>query len=184
MYRRLLALYPRPFREEFGDDLVAFHDELAADLGRATAWRRTGLDLLITVPRYRLEHVMSEKHSTGVLYAVLAGLVVVGAAGFLTGLYPAALALVAAIVVAVAQRSQLARAIRTPDTDTRRHRLRLAGACALLFALTIVAWSWDIADDQLDAIGIVASLVGTAAMLGALVLLVAGLLTPRTPATV
>jgi len=184
VYRALLRLYPKDFREEFGPDLLAVYQDLAADRGLACARRRTALDLIVTVPRYRLEHLMSEQHSTTALYVVIFGLAALGALGFVTGFGPPALLfIVAAAVVAVAQRSQLARAIRTPDTDIRHRRFRAAGVCAAVFAASIGVWTWDIGDDSLDLAGVLASLVGTAAMVGAALLAVVGLLTPRTAAT-
>ncbi len=183
-YRALLRLYPKDFREEFGPDLLALHEDLAADRGLAFARRRTALDLIVTVPRYRLEQLMSEQHSTTALYLVIFGLAALGALAFVTGLGPPALLfLVAAVVVAVSQRSALAQAIRTPDTDVRHRRLRAAAICAAVFVACYGIWSWDIQDD-LDVAGVVASLLGTTAMIAAVVLLLAGLLTPRTPATV
>ena len=183
VYRALLRLYPKDFRDEFGPDLLALHQDLAADRGLAFARRRTALDLIVTVPRYRLEHLMNEQHSTTALNVVIFGLAALGALGFVTGFGPPALLfLVAAVVVAVAQRSQLARAIRTPDTDVRRRRLRAAGVCALVFVACYGIWTWDIRDD-VDVAGVLASLVGTAAIIAAIVLLLVGLLTPRSPAT-
>ena len=184
LYRSLLRLYPKDFREEFGPDLLALHQDLAADRGRAAARRRTTLDLIVTVPRYRLEHLMREQHSTTALYVVIFGLAALGALAFVTGFGPPALLfIVAAGVVAVAQRSQLARAIRTPDTDVRHRRLRAAGVCAGVFVASIAVWMWDIGDDSVDLAGVVASLVGTAAMIATAVLLLVGLFTPRSPAT-
>jgi len=182
-YRALLWLYPKDFREEFGPDLLQVHEDLAADRGLAFARRRTALDLIVTVPRYRLEHLMNEQHSTTALNVVIFGLAALGALGFLTGFGPPALLFLgAAGVIAVAQRSQLARAIRTPDTDVRRRRLRAAGVCALVFVACYGIWTWDIQDD-LDLAGVLASLVGTTAMIVTVVLLLVGLLTPRSPAT-
>lgn len=183
-YEALLRLYPKAFREEYGPDLVALHEELAADRGLAFARRRTALDLIVTVPRYRLEHIMSEQHSTTALYVIIFGLAALGALGFVTAFGPPALLfLVAAGVVAVAQRAQLARAIRTPDTNVRRRRLRAAAVCAVVFVACNGIWFWDINDDSLDLAGVLASLVGTAAMIATVVLLLAGLFTPRSPAT-
>jgi hypothetical protein len=64
VYRKLLRLYPSAFRHEFGVDLALHFDDLVAGLGTRRAWRRTAIDLFVTIPRYRLEHHMSEQHAT------------------------------------------------------------------------------------------------------------------------
>ena len=63
VYRSLVRLYPSAFRHEYGEDLVAHYADLVADRGARAARTRTALDLAITVPRYHLEHVMTEQHS-------------------------------------------------------------------------------------------------------------------------
>jgi hypothetical protein len=50
LYRSLVRLYPRSFRGDYGDDLVAHFAELVADRGARAAWTRTGVDLIVTVP--------------------------------------------------------------------------------------------------------------------------------------
>ncbi len=185
VYRSLLRLYPKEFRDEFGPDLLQIHRDLATDRGLAFARRRTALDLIVTIPRYRLEQLMSEEHSNTALYVVLVGLVAAGAVGVLTGIYPALVFVVAAAFVAVAQRSRLARAIRTPDTDVRHRRLRAATWCAAISVISVITYGWDLADDQISTASLLGhSLIGTTAMAATVVLLLAGLLTPRTPATV
>ncbi|HEY5699822.1 MAG TPA: hypothetical protein VIT01_20130 [Acidimicrobiales bacterium] len=184
VYRGLLVLYPRSFREEFADDLVQLHADLVADRGPTAARGLTALDLIVTVPRYRLEHLMSETKATTTLYVAIAALAVGGAMGVLTGLYPLVILLGAAVVLAVSQRAALARAIRTPDTDVRRRRLLLAGVSASVFAVSVVTYGWDLSDDEISSASLLAhSFVGTAAMIAMVILLIAGLLTPRSPAT-
>ena len=184
VYRALLRLYPKDFRDEFGPDLLALHQDLAADRGLAFARRRTALDLLVPVPRYRREPLMNEQHSTTVLYVLIFGLAALGALGFVTGFGPPALLfLVAAGVVAVAQRSRLAQAIRTPDTDVRHRRLRAAAVCAVVSVISVITYGWDLADDEISSASLIGhSLIGTSAMIATVVLLLAGLLTPRSPA--
>ena len=186
VYRALLRLYPKDFRDEFGPDLLQLHRDLAADRGLAFARRRAALDLIVTVPRYRLEHVMNEQHSTTTLYVIIFGLAAAGALGFVTGFGPPALlVLVAAGIVAVAQRSALAKAIRTPDTDLRHRRLRAAAVCAAVSVISVITYGWDLADDEISSASLIGhSLIGTLAMITTAVLLLAGLLTPRSAAAV
>ena len=72
-YRSLQRLYPRPFREAFGADMVLlFRDQLEDE----PAWRvcgRAGLDLLITVPIRHVEvHMTRTRTPALVLLASLA----------------------------------------------------------------------------------------------------------------
>jgi hypothetical protein len=137
-YRALVRLYPRDFRSEYGDDL----DQLFADLvdrdGAAAAWRRTVVDLAATVPRYRLETLMSSRRSTAALVAIIAGLVVgavaILAAGF--GLVAAVLLLLA-VGIAAAEHSRLARSLRPADRD-HRHRLWIVSAVLALVAIAVL----------------------------------------------
>jgi hypothetical protein len=55
IYRALTVLYPSEFRNQHRDDLVLLFDEMVADRGIGTATGRTMLDLIVTIPRYRLE---------------------------------------------------------------------------------------------------------------------------------
>jgi hypothetical protein len=59
MYRQAVRLYPREFREEYGDDLV---DLLCEQLRDERSWRvtvRTAVDLAITIPTRHLEASMN-----------------------------------------------------------------------------------------------------------------------------
>ena len=69
---------PLAFRREFGDDMLLLFDSLVADRGILAATSRTSLDLIVTVPRYRLETVMTDSRATQVLTATIAGLLVLG----------------------------------------------------------------------------------------------------------
>ncbi|MBA3743670.1 hypothetical protein [Sporichthya sp.] len=58
-YRGLVRLYPRPFRDEYGADMVAV---FGAQLRDEAAWRvctRAAVDLVLTVPTRRLEAHMN-----------------------------------------------------------------------------------------------------------------------------
>jgi putative ABC transport system permease protein len=54
VYRRLLSLYPREFREEYGDEMAGVYRDRAADEGPVRLWPALLGDLLRTAPR---EHV-------------------------------------------------------------------------------------------------------------------------------
>lgn len=143
VYRTLTLLYPEAFRDHYRDDLVQAHDDLVISLGPTRAWGRATVDLLITVPRYRLETTMTNRNSNNRVHVAIGTLIVLAAA--LTLDIGAAFALIPlglAIVLLVAQRTHLARSLRAPDTDLRRRRLVrsawLAGLSVLIIAVFIV----------------------------------------------
>jgi hypothetical protein len=178
VYRSLLRLYPRRFRGHYGDDLVQQFTDLVADRGVRAAWARTGVDLIVTVPRYRLESIMNERHSATSVNLGIALLASGGVLSLLIGLYPGLVLLLAGLVLAVAQRSTLAQAIRTPDTNRRRRRLAIGALLAVVFVSSFTAYlaligdTWTVRETVL-------TVIGTIAMIGAPVFLIAGLLTPR-----
>ncbi len=182
LYRSLVRLYPRGFRNHYGDDLVAHFADLVADRGARAAWTRTGVDLIVTVPRYQLEAIMNEQHSVTSVNIVITLLAAGGVLSVLTDLYPALVGLVllvAALALAFSQRSTLARAIRTPDSNRRRRRLGTGGVLTVVFLASYISLynpsrdRWAGGEQALIAIGVLA-------MVGAIVFLIAGLLTPRT----
>jgi hypothetical protein len=103
-YRRLTALYPRSFREEYRADLVALFTDQLHDGPAAGVWIRTIGDLVVTVPSQHLE-VQMKRSPGGFLTAaaiVVAQVSAVTAAVF--GFSPMAipLAVVAVLATAVA----------------------------------------------------------------------------------
>jgi hypothetical protein len=182
VYRRLVGLYPREFRRHHGDDLVQLFSDLVDDRGAAAAWTLTGVDLIVTLPRYRLETIMSQHHSATTLNIVIALLAAGGLASMLAGFSPGLVLLVAAAVLAVAQRSTLARALRTPDSSARRRRLTISATLIAVFVASYTSYilligdTWTVRETVLAAIG-------TPAMVGGVVFLIAGLLTPKGAAT-
>lgn len=181
MYRSLLLFYPRSFRRHYGDDLVQQFSDLVADRGVRAAWGRTVIDLIVTVPRYRLETMMNEQHIATTLFLGIALLAVGGVLSLLMDLpYLGLVLLVAALLLAVAQRSTLGRAIRTPDASSRRRRLVIAAALALVCAASLVSYGRAVSADDVSGVSlIVHNAIGVPAMVGAIVFLIAGLLAPR-----
>ncbi len=180
VYRSLIRLYPRSFRGHYGDELVEHFADMVTDRGARAAWTRTAVDLLVTVPRYRLESIMNERHSATTLNIAISLLVGAGFVSMLIGIYPGLVLVVAALAIAFAQRSTLARAIRTPNSDLRLRRLGIAGVLTLVFVVSYVTYSLLIGDHWTIRESLLAG-VGTLAMAGAIVFLIAGLLTPRGP---
>jgi hypothetical protein len=82
MYRALVKLYPRRFREEYGDDMVLMFREQCRDASARGARRRAAMDLAITIPTQHLEVVMhkSSRALVPLLYFAVA------LAGFVTAI--------------------------------------------------------------------------------------------------
>ncbi|HEY6531926.1 MAG TPA: hypothetical protein VIY72_06460 [Acidimicrobiales bacterium] len=73
LYRRVLWLYPRSFRDEYGDDMAQLLAEQLREEGAWRIWCRLAVDLVLTVPARRLEAHMTRPSSSAV--TVLYGLV-------------------------------------------------------------------------------------------------------------
>ena len=181
-YQLLIPLYPAAFRREFGGDMLLLVDSLVADRGILAATSRTSLDLIVTVPRYRLETAISDSRATQVLTATIAGLLVLGFISPMAGLpwWPSPLLILAGLGLTVANRTRLAHAIRTPDSSRRSRRLRLSALSAAVFAAAVVGYGVVIWDETASTLGLLLpSFLGTAALVCSAWFLVAGLLTPR-----
>ena len=178
LYRSFVRLYPRDFRREYGEDLVQHFNDLVSDRGLKSAWARTTVDIVATLPRYQMERLMTEHRATTALHISVA-LLIAGAVAVMTidSVIGVPL-LVGAIVYTVVQRGALARSLRVVDPGRRSARLRTAAVLGGIFVLTYgtfvltVGDAWTITDTVL-------ALIGTPAMFGAVGYLMAGLLTPR-----
>lgn len=186
-YRRMIALYPNELRREYGDDMEFVFNELIADRGLLAATTRTTIDLIVTVPRYRLEAIMTNTQATCTLNVAIAGLLALGAFGA-TALGTDGLAtwicvgmILAGIGLAIANRGRLARSIRTTNPSQRSHRLRLAALNAAIFAACQAAFLIVVSHAEgIGSLGLlIPSLLGTVALVGAVGFLLAGLLAPR-----
>lgn len=107
-YRALLRLYPRSFRQSYGDPMTQLFADRLRDIG-GRAWVETARDLLRTVPTQRMEAAMA-RLSPGARVGVLVALVV-GAVAASIGLGGGAvplLLLIAVVVVVVRHRSVMA----------------------------------------------------------------------------
>lgn len=184
-YRAVVGLYPEGFRSEFGEDLVRHFAELVSDLGPRRAWSRTLLDLIITVPIYRLEAIMTPSRSHVALnltvVTLAAGLVSIFAGATSTlGAILGVVLLGAVAVVAITQRSKLARSLR-PANGSRARRLTFAAISGAVLAAAIVGYVMAIGDGHISGGVLVAfNLVGMVALIATGVFLAKGLRTPRT----
>ncbi|TML86568.1 MAG: hypothetical protein E6G06_20045 [Actinobacteria bacterium] len=183
LYRSLLRLYPKDFRTVYGEDLLQHFGDLVTHMGAPAAWARTGIDFVVTVPRYQLETIMTERDSDRALYITLTVFTAGGALSFLAGFGPGIVLLVAAILVAIAQRGTLARSIRTPDASRRRRRLTIAAALAVICAASMVSYARAISRPHVSGTSLILhNAIGVPALIGAIVYLIAGLFTPKAPA--
>jgi hypothetical protein len=183
IYRALIRLYPKEFRRNYGDDLLQAHADLVHEHGRSRAWWRTGLDVAITVPRYRLETIMTTRHPDTSLHVVIAALLILGVLATMDGGAVLGIpVLLIAVILTIAQRSRLARSLRSPDGDQRRRRLRIAGVLGGVCVVTLAVFVIDIGnDDSWGTRAFVYINIFNIAFVAAIVYLVAGLATRRPP---
>ena len=182
MYRSLLLLYPRDFRDRYTDDLVQTLTDLSGELGPRRAWRRVALDLVVTVPRYRLETLMNDNRSSTLLTVATTVMAVAGITSVFVGLYPGVVLVPLAVVVAITQGSKLARSIDAVDgTRLRRKRLRTAAVLAASLPVIYLV-SLPILGDHWGADAQVASGVWVGVLIAAVCYVIAGLSTPKSRA--
>lgn len=142
LYRSLSALYPKWFRDEYGDDLVATFSEQLADESTRRVWSSTIRDLLVTVPARHMEARMNHPAprtvavtATGVTVAALV-LAVAAGTGPVVGVF--LLAAVAALIVATLGWTATRRADRNGSTVGSSWRTTLIVGVALLAAVIVV----------------------------------------------
>ena len=148
VYRALVRLYPRQFRDHYGADLVLHFEDLVHRDGVSRAWCRTTVDLLVTVPRYRLETIMNPPRSTTGIVLLVPVLALAGLLGYFAGFAPALLLVVISIGVAVAERGRLASSLRASTSSRRRHLLSTSGLLILASLATLYVGFADLDGDD------------------------------------
>ena len=98
LYRALLVLYPRSFREDYAEPMAQLFGDRLRDVG-ARAWLRTLPDLVRTVPTERIEATMARLRPGARVFAL--AFVVLGASVVAIGFGGGAVPIVAIAVVAV-----------------------------------------------------------------------------------
>ena len=183
VYRSLLLLYPRDFRDRYADDLVQSFTDLSGELGSRRAGCRVTLDLLVTVPRYRMETLMKEEHSATVLTVAIVAMACAGIISLFIGLLPGVVLLPLAAVVAITQRGKLARSMDpVGGTQLRRKRLRIAAVLAVSLPVIYLV-SLPILGDQWGADAVVAFALWVAVLITAVGYFIAGISTPKSVAS-
>ncbi len=104
VYRKLTRLYPRSFRTEYGDDLVATFSQQLRDQRAALVWLSTIRDLVVSIPSQQVEARMDRPAPQTVAViatvATVAALVLAVVAG--TGPVVGVFLLVAVVALVVA----------------------------------------------------------------------------------
>jgi hypothetical protein len=119
LYRALLRLYPRSFRDSYSEPMALLFGDCARDLG-ARIWLRTVPDLIRTVPIERIEATMA-RLSPGAQVVALA-FVVLGAAVVAMGFGGGAVPVVAlAVVVVLARQRRLFASLPIGERAPLRH---------------------------------------------------------------
>jgi hypothetical protein len=142
MYRQLSALYPKAFRAEYGDDLVATFTEHLRDERASRVWLSTIRDLVVTIPSQHLEARMKRRPTpqtvavlaTGVTVAALV-LALVAGTGPVVGMF-LLLGVVALVVATLAWKA--ARPVRDAMSVASRWRTILIVGVALLATVLVV----------------------------------------------
>ena len=122
VYRALLRLYPRRFRDEYGPDMALLFADQLRDEPASRVWARGLVDLAVTVPNRHLEaHMNRPPNSTvSLLFAVVAltgvGVAILG--GSSSGMLAVGLsvAAAAAALAVVAWRHSRPLAVAPPAT--------------------------------------------------------------------
>lgn len=77
VYRTVVALYPKSFRAEYGEDMVALFEEMRRDRSPAALWWRVTIDALSSITVERMESVMTGPSSRTLVLAFFSLLSVV-----------------------------------------------------------------------------------------------------------
>ena len=142
-YRRLITLYPQPFRDEYADDMVMLFEDMLRDGSSAAVWQRTLRDVSKSVLVQRLEKLMSEPRArlAGVMTFVCLGIAVTGllvaGTGPLTFLVPVGISFIAACM-ALAYWS-VNRSYIEPADRMHQYWLRFLGSGAALLIAAVIA---------------------------------------------
>ena len=148
LYRALLRLYPRSFRDSYAGPMAQLFGDRLRDVG-ARAWLRTVPDLLRTVPDERIQAAMTSL-SSGARVAALA-FVVLGGAVVAVGVGRGAVAIVAIAVLAIT--------VAAVVVNQRRSLAAIRGEHAPLRKAVVQAW-WAPVAGALGALTLVSG-IGT-----------------------
>ena len=173
IYRRLLWLYPRRFRDEFGPDMVQLVANQLRDEHALRVWSRVVVDLLITAPARQLEAHMHRRSTSSVpiLFAAIsaagAGLMLIGGTSVGVLAFGAVVAAAAGAIAIVAWR-QNATIAAAHLIATHWWKFLVGGAATLIGFAVMTTLTGELGD--------VTWLVGMIALLSALISLAFGVI--------
>ena len=169
-----MHLYPRAFRDEYGDDMVVLFQDQCADEPGPRVWARAFRDLMLTVPTQHLEAHMRQPSQRTLTAAAAAAALLALVIGSIVGsvAIPALIVVVGGLWVSFASW----RANQVVDAPSWWKRVALGGSLIAGVAIaTAIPWpdSIDLGGDlawSLGAITIVTALtlIGSGLLLGAL----------------
>ena len=130
LYRALLHLYPRSFRREYGDDMVALVASQRRHESRFRVAARTSVDLATTIPMRHLEARMPRSSTTVAIIGLAAIAIVFAVVG-------GPLALVVPLAAFALAVTLFRRSRPMVPADGRWWRLLLAGA-GMLASIAVI----------------------------------------------
>jgi hypothetical protein len=150
VYRGLLRVYPRRFRDEYRPDMVLLFTEQLRDEPAGRVWARAAVDLAITVPTRHLEAHMNRPpiRTMPLLFATVSvtGLVFAIVAGSNLGMFAVDLT-IAVVAGALAAVAWLQTRILTTTRPVSAHWWKFlaygAGALAAMIVVTSVPYEFD-----------------------------------------
>jgi hypothetical protein len=143
VYRHLSALYPKSFRAEYGDDLVAAFTEQLRDDSATRVWLSTVRDLVVTVPFQHLEARMNRPApqtvavlATSVTVAALV-LAIVAGTGPVVGVF-LLIAVVALVVATLAWKAARPTGRSGASVETRWRTILIIGVALLATVILVI----------------------------------------------
>ena len=151
IYRSLLRVYPRRFRDEYRDDMALLFAEQLRDGPASRVWARSLIDLTITIPARHLEAHMNRppNPTVPVLFAALSvtGVVaaVVGGSNLGVAAFGLAVAVVAGVLAVAAWRTTRAVSAVNP-TSAHWWQVLLCGVVVLATTIVVLNLTGEVPD--------------------------------------
>jgi hypothetical protein len=140
VYRALLHLYPRWFRREYGDDMVALLGHQVRDENVVRVAARTAIDLALTIPARHLEAHVRRTPTTALVITfvtIATALAVVGGPGGVAG---------AAVLLGLAVLTWRRSRPVVDAVDGRWWKLLLAGVTLLATVVVVTTITGELPD--------------------------------------